>query len=130
MTIRSITMRRARTWGWARMHRYDDPYNDLGPSSPYQSCPDCIIATRGYDFREGLGGPPCAAASVRSRHTARRGYAGRERFILLLQFFDPTGSSSPPAVADSSRPLGSLERRTYIRDDILPRPSAFSADQR
>jgi hypothetical protein len=24
----------------------------LGPSSPYQSCPDCIIATRGYDFRE------------------------------------------------------------------------------
>src|SRR5260370_20646140 len=53
MTIRSITMRRARTWGWARMRRYDDPYNDLGPSSPHQSCPDCIIATRGYDFREG-----------------------------------------------------------------------------
>src|SRR5437660_2146626 len=46
-------MRRARTWGWARMRRYDDPYNDLGPSSPHQSCPDCIIATRGYDFREG-----------------------------------------------------------------------------
>src|SRR5947207_4656523 len=45
-------MRRARTWGWARMRRYDDPYNDLGPSSPHQSCPDCIIATRGYDFRE------------------------------------------------------------------------------
>jgi hypothetical protein len=41
------------------MRRYDDPYNDLGPSSPHQSCPDCIIATRGYDFREGqvyLGG--------------------------------------------------------------------------
>ena len=46
-------MRRARTWGWARMRRYDDLYNDLGPSSPHQSCPDCIIATQGYDFREG-----------------------------------------------------------------------------
>ena len=46
-------MRRARTWGWARMRRYDDPYNDLEPSSPHQSCPDCIIAMRGYDFREG-----------------------------------------------------------------------------
>jgi hypothetical protein len=26
------------------MRRYDDPYNDLGPSLPHQSCPDCIIA--------------------------------------------------------------------------------------
>src|SRR5262245_4510044 len=46
-------MRRARTWGWGRTRRYDGPSNDLGPSSPYQSCPDCIIATRGYDFRKG-----------------------------------------------------------------------------
>jgi site-specific DNA recombinase len=29
----------------------------------------------------------------RSRHTARRGYAGRKQFPLLLQFFDPTGYS-------------------------------------
>jgi hypothetical protein len=36
-----------------RTHRYDGPSKDLGPSSLYQSCPDCIIATRGYDFREG-----------------------------------------------------------------------------
>jgi hypothetical protein len=27
--------------------------NDLGLSSSHQSCPDCIIATPGYDFREG-----------------------------------------------------------------------------
>src|SRR2546430_12547033 len=45
--------RRARTWGWPRTRRYDDPSNDLGPSSSHRSCPDCIIATRGYDFREG-----------------------------------------------------------------------------
>src|SRR5258707_11835404 len=59
-------MRRARTWGWARMRRYDDPYNDLGPSSPHQSCPDCIIGTRGYDFREGQGqhSLPNGAAAV------------------------------------------------------------------
>jgi transposase len=30
-----------------------DLSNDLGPSSSHQSCPDCIIATRGYDFRKG-----------------------------------------------------------------------------
>ena len=38
--------RRARTWGWPRTRRYDDPSNDLGPSSSHRSCPDCIIATR------------------------------------------------------------------------------------
>jgi hypothetical protein len=42
-----------RTWGWARTRRYDGPSNDLEPLSPHQSYPDCIIATRGYDFREG-----------------------------------------------------------------------------
>jgi hypothetical protein len=43
----------SRTWGWARTRRYDDPSNDLGPLSSHQSCPDCIITTGGYDFREG-----------------------------------------------------------------------------
>jgi Integrase core domain len=52
LCIRSITMRRARTWGWARTRRYDDPSNDLGPSSSHQSYPAYIINTRGYDFRE------------------------------------------------------------------------------
>jgi hypothetical protein len=42
---------RVRTFG--RTRRYDGPCKELGPSSPSQSCPDCIIATRGYDFREG-----------------------------------------------------------------------------
>jgi hypothetical protein len=35
------------------MRRYDDPSNDPEALSSRQSCPDCIIATRGYDFREG-----------------------------------------------------------------------------
>jgi hypothetical protein len=38
-----------------RMLRCDDLSNDLGPLWSHQSCPDCIIATRGYDFREGQG---------------------------------------------------------------------------
>src|SRR5262249_18663537 len=46
-------MRRARTWGWTRTRLYHEPSNDLGPSSPRQSCPVCIIDTPGYDFREG-----------------------------------------------------------------------------
>src|SRR5881392_3803147 len=51
--LSSCTIRRARTWPCGRMLRYDDLSNDLGPLWSHQSCPDCIIATRGYDFREG-----------------------------------------------------------------------------
>ena len=43
-------------WGAPRIHGellYDEPPNDLGLSSPHRSCPGCIIATPGYDFREG-----------------------------------------------------------------------------
>jgi len=46
-------MRAARIWDWGRTRRYDEPSNDPGLSSPYQCFPDCIIATRGYDFRKG-----------------------------------------------------------------------------
>src|SRR5271166_7004864 len=46
-------MRRAQTCAWARTRRCDEPSNALGPSPSYPSCQDCIIATRGYDFREG-----------------------------------------------------------------------------
>ena len=47
-------MRPARTWRWPRTLRYDELYNDLGPSSQHRSCPDCIIATRAdMIFREG-----------------------------------------------------------------------------
>jgi hypothetical protein len=31
--------------------RYDAPSNRPRPSSSHQFCPDCITATRGYDFR-------------------------------------------------------------------------------
>jgi hypothetical protein len=37
------------------MRRYDEPSNDLGPSSSHQTYLDCIIAMRGYDVREGQG---------------------------------------------------------------------------
>ena len=40
-----------------RLESDDAPSNELGPSSPHKSCPDCIIATRGYDFREGQAIP-------------------------------------------------------------------------
>jgi hypothetical protein len=48
------------------MRRYDDPYNDLGPSSPHQSCPDCIIDMRGYDFREGQVVPRTIIGAART----------------------------------------------------------------
>jgi hypothetical protein len=46
-------MKHARTSDWVRTRRYDEPSKDLVRSSLRQSCPDCIIATHGYSFREG-----------------------------------------------------------------------------
>jgi len=56
--------------GLGKDARYDEPSNDQGPSSPHRSCPDCIIATHGYDSREGQA--PCthratALAGLRAR---------------------------------------------------------------
>ncbi len=46
-------MKPARTLDWPRTHRYDALSNDAETSSQRLFCPDCIIATPGYDFREG-----------------------------------------------------------------------------
>ena len=51
--LSSCTIRRARTWHCGRMRRYGELSKDQEPSLPHQFCSDCIIATRGYDFREG-----------------------------------------------------------------------------
>src|SRR6266446_10375859 len=61
-------------------------------NAPTLSCA-CFCECNSHQPRTKMG-KRCAAASFRSRHTARRGYAGREQFPLLLQFFDPTSSSA------------------------------------
>jgi hypothetical protein len=35
------------------MRPHIEQFNDLAPLSPFQSWPDCIINTSGYDFRKG-----------------------------------------------------------------------------
>ena len=40
-------------WGEDLPGRYGELYKNQEPSWPHQFCSDCIIATRGYDFREG-----------------------------------------------------------------------------
>src|SRR5260370_479579 len=59
-----------------------------GSNAPTLSCA-CFCECNSQQPRTKMG-KRCAAASFRSRNTARRGYAGREQFPLLLQFFDPT----------------------------------------
>src|SRR6266403_555134 len=51
--IRLITTSRGRTWRWRRMRRYSELSRGAERSSPRQFFPDCTIAMRGYDFREG-----------------------------------------------------------------------------
>ncbi len=48
-----LTTSRARTWRWRRMRRYGELSRGAERSSPRQFFPDCTIAMRGYDFREG-----------------------------------------------------------------------------
>ena len=46
-------MRRGRTCRWARMRRPVARSSDMGLSPLCRFCQGSIIATRGYDFREG-----------------------------------------------------------------------------
>ncbi len=53
--ILPIIMNCARIYRWTRIRRYIERSSDAGPSSLRLFCLGCIIATRGYDFREGQG---------------------------------------------------------------------------
>jgi hypothetical protein len=46
-------MKPARTLAWPKTHRHLGRYNGPAQSWRHQFCPDCIIATPGYDFQEG-----------------------------------------------------------------------------
>src|SRR5436309_15263614 len=51
--MRRITIRRARTWHYRKMHPYIEQSNRPVSLSPSQSCPGCTTNTSGYDFRKG-----------------------------------------------------------------------------
>ena len=54
-TYAHITIRRARTWHYRRMHRCNGRSSGLAGSPPFLSWPGCIINMSGYDFRKGQG---------------------------------------------------------------------------
>jgi type I site-specific restriction endonuclease len=88
-------MKHARISDWVRTRRYDEPSKDLVRSSLRQSCPDCIIATHGYSFREGQGYDPTpwngftdfslyhpdgtVLAVIEAKRTARNAREGEEQ---------------------------------------------------
>ena len=76
------------------------------------------------------GGPRCAAASFRSRHTARRGYAGREQFPLLLQFFDPTGFRNTAKSCRLAHPRVGNERFNVRRAPLKHRAAVSRSGMR
>jgi hypothetical protein len=66
-------------------HAPSEPSSDLAPSSSQQSCADCIIATRGYDFREEQvwkSGPSRELYSRNNFNLKYRVYWPQRRFIL------------------------------------------------
>src|SRR6266481_7614676 len=61
-------------------------FNDLGPSSPRQFYLDCIIATRGYDFREGQ--PAFSRQESPFCLSLRLDAPRRRRFQLIHSYLD------------------------------------------
>jgi len=49
----TLSIKRARTWHYRKMHPCIEPSNGLVPLSLFPSWPGCIINTSGYDFRKG-----------------------------------------------------------------------------
>jgi hypothetical protein len=62
------------------MRRYIERSSDAGPSSLRLFCLGCIIATRGYDFREGQG--YVMSAKPRERHRDYRGTLRSNRPVV------------------------------------------------
>src|SRR5260370_11852219 len=69
-------MRCARTYHWIRMLRSVARSSDAEPLSMCQFCLGCIIATRGFNFREGQG-LISNGGSAKDAHRQVGAYAGR-----------------------------------------------------
>jgi hypothetical protein len=72
-------MKPARILDWPRTHRYDALSNDAETSSQRLFCPDCIIATPGYGFREG---------QVLEEMRRRKGTSTAEHLKIVLSVID------------------------------------------
>src|SRR5207253_8204837 len=79
-----ITVRRARTWRWARMRPWVGRPSRPVSLSPSQSCPGCTINTSGYDFRKGHPGRPGTVVVVRPAHDGGGAVTGERDGEALL----------------------------------------------
>jgi Integrase core domain len=59
----AYTIKRARTWHYRKMHPCIEQSKGLASLSPFQSWPDCITNTSGYDFRKGQPWPTAPIAA-------------------------------------------------------------------
>src|SRR3974377_581806 len=85
--------RPSRTWDWPRTRRYDELSNRPDPSSSRQFCPDYIIATSGYDFREGQGAFTAMSAAWAATLTPITISA-----TLATKFFMAPPHATPPRI--------------------------------
>src|SRR5262249_4399029 len=89
-----------RTWRWRRMRRYSELSRGAERSSPRQFFPDCTIAMRGYNFREGQ-----VVRLVRPGATFLRNYA--PHIAAMKLFVVPShcwlGGSRPGSMSQVTR---------------------------
>jgi hypothetical protein len=93
------------------MRRYGELSKDQEPSLPHQFCSDCIVATRGYDFREG---------QVYGAVVARR-------FRAMGIRDKPIAPGSPWQNGFAERLIGSIRRECVDHIVVLAR-RAFTPD--
>jgi hypothetical protein len=102
------------------MRRYGELSKDQEPSLPHQFCSDCIITTRGYDFREGQIDPQSSVAIGR-----RIASSSRQNSMSRLRKGLPSEQSVHCARGWVTIPAGC----DPIGDDVIGLGSAGLPDQ-
>ena len=104
--MQCITIKRARTWRYRKMRPCIEKFSGPVSLSPFQSWPDCIINTSGYDFRKGQAAAwPLAVAAQQSDRVHAVG--------VLMNLPEPDSESRAriAALRDGLRKLGWIEGR-------------------
>src|SRR5258708_27003299 len=102
------------------MRRYGEPSKDQERLLPHQFCSDCIIATRGYDFREGhrLGFGVAVVENLR----ISLAFPAEERAVASSAMAAPDATSAQSTAAAGKGRRAILSRSISCHRDAASHP--------